>query len=143
MALVIKDRVKETTITTGTGTLTLAGALSGFEAFSEIGDGNNTYYACTDGVDFESLLPLLHGTSSKHYSEIYGAYKNRQRMITKGDWKLLRYPSSGTERLFNLKKDPNEMKDLAGNPEYASKMKEMRAALSKLSAKLDDPLTKN
>jgi hypothetical protein len=53
MAFVIKDRVKETTTTTGTGTLTLAGALNGFDAFSEIGDGNNTYYACTDGADFE------------------------------------------------------------------------------------------
>ena len=53
MAFVIKDRVKETTTTTGTGTLTLAGALNGFDAFSEIGDGNNTYYACTDGTDFE------------------------------------------------------------------------------------------
>ena len=53
MAFVIKDRVKETRTTTGTGTLTLAGALNGFDAFSEIGDGNNTYYACTDGTDFE------------------------------------------------------------------------------------------
>jgi hypothetical protein len=53
MAFVIKDRVKETTTTTGTGTLTLAGALTGFDAFSEIGDGNNTYYACTDGTNFE------------------------------------------------------------------------------------------
>jgi len=53
MAFVIKDRVKETTTTTGTGTLTLAGALNGFDAFSEIGDGNNTYYACADGTDFE------------------------------------------------------------------------------------------
>ena len=53
MAFVIKDRVKETTTTTGTGTLTLAGALNGFDAFSEIGGGNNTYYACTDGTDFE------------------------------------------------------------------------------------------
>jgi len=53
MALVIKDRVKETTTTTGTGTLTLAGALSGFDSFAEIGDGNTTYYSCTDGTDFE------------------------------------------------------------------------------------------
>ena len=53
MALVLKDRVKETTTTTGTGTYTLAGAVTGFEAFSEIGDGNTTYYACTDGTDFE------------------------------------------------------------------------------------------
>jgi len=48
MALVIKDRVKETTTTTGTGTLTLAGAAGGFQAFSAIGDGNTTYYAITD-----------------------------------------------------------------------------------------------
>ena len=53
MALVIKDRVKETTTTAGTGTLTLAGALAGFDSFAEIGDGNTTYYSCTDGADFE------------------------------------------------------------------------------------------
>ena len=53
MALVLKDRVKETTTTTGTGTYTLAGAVTGFEAFSSVGDGNTTYYACTDGTDFE------------------------------------------------------------------------------------------
>jgi len=53
MALVLKDRVKETTSTTGTGTYTLAGAETGFEAFSSIGNSNTTYYCCTDGVDFE------------------------------------------------------------------------------------------
>jgi len=53
MALVIKDRVKETTVTTGTGTLTLAGALAGFDSFAAIGNGNTTYYSCTDGTDFE------------------------------------------------------------------------------------------
>jgi len=54
MPLVLKDRVKETTTTTGTGTYTLAGALTGFEAFSQVGDGNTTYYTCTDGNDFET-----------------------------------------------------------------------------------------
>ena len=44
MALVIKDRIKETATTTGTGTFTLGGAVSGFQAFSEIGNGNTTYY---------------------------------------------------------------------------------------------------
>ena len=53
MALVLKDRIKETTSTSGTGTYTLAGAETGFEAFSTIGNGNTTYYCCTDGTDFE------------------------------------------------------------------------------------------
>lgn len=44
MAFVIKDRVRETTATTGTGTVTLAGAVSGYQAFSAIGNGNTTYY---------------------------------------------------------------------------------------------------
>ena len=48
MALVINDRVKETTTTTGTGTLNLAGAVTGFETFvAGVGDGNTTYYAIT------------------------------------------------------------------------------------------------
>ena len=44
MALVVKDRVNETSTTTGTGTFTLAGAVTGFQTFAAIGDGNTTYY---------------------------------------------------------------------------------------------------
>lgn len=45
MALVLKDRVKETTTTVGTGNFQLQGAASGFRPFNDIGDGNFTYYA--------------------------------------------------------------------------------------------------
>lgn len=48
MALVVKDRVKETSTTTGTGTITLAGSSIGFQSFSVIGDGNTTYYAISN-----------------------------------------------------------------------------------------------
>lgn len=42
--IIVKDRVKETSSTTGTGTFTLSGAVSGFQSFAAIGDGNITYY---------------------------------------------------------------------------------------------------
>ena len=53
MALVVADRVQETTATTGTGTITLAGAVSGFQSFATIGDGNTTYYCVTSGTAWE------------------------------------------------------------------------------------------
>jgi hypothetical protein len=48
MALVVKDRVQETTTTVGTGTVTLGGAVLSFQTFAAIGDGNTTYYAIVD-----------------------------------------------------------------------------------------------
>jgi hypothetical protein len=54
MALIVKDRVQETSTTTGTGTFTLAGATSGFQTFSSaIGNGNTTYYAIVGGTQWE------------------------------------------------------------------------------------------
>ncbi|CAB4164619.1 hypothetical protein UFOVP830_57 [uncultured Caudovirales phage] len=53
MALVLKDRVRETSTTTGTGTLTLAGAVAGFQSFSSVGTGNTTYYSIVLSPDWE------------------------------------------------------------------------------------------
>jgi hypothetical protein len=50
MALVIKDRVKENTNTTGTGAVTLTGAFSGYQAFSTLGNANTTYYTIASQV---------------------------------------------------------------------------------------------
>jgi len=53
MALTLADRVQETTTTTGTGTVTLAGAVVGYQSFSTIGNGNTTYYTITSNFDWE------------------------------------------------------------------------------------------
>ena len=48
MAFVIADRVQETTTSTGTGTITLAGAVTGFQSFAAVGNGNTTFYTIAD-----------------------------------------------------------------------------------------------
>lgn len=54
MALVLRDRVKETTTTTGTGTYNLAGTSTGFRTFAAaVGNANSTYYVVEDGTDWE------------------------------------------------------------------------------------------
>lgn len=50
MALIVKDRVQETSTTVGTGTLALGGAVLGFQSFAAIGNGNTTYYAINDPI---------------------------------------------------------------------------------------------
>ena len=67
MALVINDRVKETSTTTGTGAIALGGAVSGFETFaSGIGNSNTTYYAIhNQGTsEWEVGYGTLDGTSA-------------------------------------------------------------------------------
>ena len=67
MALVINDRVKETTTTTGTGAVSLGGAVTGFETFAAgIGNSNTVYYciAHQDQAEFEVGLGTLNGDSS-------------------------------------------------------------------------------
>lgn len=52
--LLLSDRVKETSSTTGTGTLSLGGAVTGFQTFVDgIGDGNTTYYVIDNGSEWE------------------------------------------------------------------------------------------
>jgi hypothetical protein len=48
MALVLADRVQETTTTTGTGSVTLLGAVTGYQSFAVIGNGNTTFYTIAD-----------------------------------------------------------------------------------------------
>jgi len=67
MALVINDRVKQTTTTTGTGTVTFASAVTGFETFAQgIGNSNTTYYAIFNGgtAEFEVGLGTLNSDST-------------------------------------------------------------------------------
>jgi hypothetical protein len=64
MALIVKDRVQEISTTVGTGTLTLGGAVLGFQSFAAIGDANTTYYAIVDPVTYDWEVGIGTYTSS-------------------------------------------------------------------------------
>ena len=92
MALVIKDRVKETTTTTGTGTYTLAGAVTGFETFTtNLSNSDTTYYCCTDGTNFEVGLGTFTSSGTTLARTTILASSNSDSAV---NW------SSGTRTIF-------------------------------------------
>lgn len=64
MALIVKDRVRETTTSTGTGSVVLAGAATGYQAFSVIGNGNTTYYTIAGGSEWEVGIGTYNSSSN-------------------------------------------------------------------------------
>jgi hypothetical protein len=91
MALVVKDRVQETSTTTGTGTFTLGGAVTGFQSFSVIGNGNTTYYAIVGGSEWEVGLGTY--TSS-------GTTLSRDTVLESSNSGSLVNFSAGTKSVF-------------------------------------------
>jgi hypothetical protein len=91
MPLVVKDRVQETSTTTGTGTFTLAGAVSGFQSFSVIGNANTTYYAIVMGSEWEVGLGTY--TSS-------GTTLSRDTVLESSNSGSLVNFSAGTKNVF-------------------------------------------
>jgi len=67
MAHVLKDRVKETTTSTGTGTIDLAGASSGYQSFLTAGysDNDTVYYTVVNGDNWEVGVGTLSSTTTR------------------------------------------------------------------------------
>jgi hypothetical protein len=92
MALVLSDRIKETTTTTGTGTYTLGGAVTGFETFTtNLSNSDTTYYACSDGTDFEVGLGTFTSSGTTLARTTILASSNSNNAVS---W------SSGTRTIF-------------------------------------------
>lgn len=69
MAMIFAPRVKETTTTTGTGTYSLGGAVTGYQGFvAGIGNTNQTWYCCTDGTDWEIGIGVVTDASTDTFS---------------------------------------------------------------------------
>ena len=93
MAFVIADRVQETTTTTGTGTITLAGAVTGFQSFSAIGNGNTTFYTIADQSGSNWEVGVGTYTSS-------GTTLSRDTVLSSSNSGSLVNFSAGTKNVF-------------------------------------------
>ncbi len=94
-------------------------------------------------LEGKSLAPVIQGKTNKVRDTVFLAYKNLQRAVRRGRWKLLRYPQINRTQLFDLRKDPDETKDLADDPAYAGKVKELLAVMTEQQKLFGDsqPLT--
>ena len=93
MAFVLADRVKETTTTAGTGTMTLAGASTGYQSFAAIGDANTTYYTIAGQTGSEWEVGIGTYTSS-------GTTLARTTVISSSNAGSLVNFSAGTKDVF-------------------------------------------
>lgn len=91
-----------------------------------------------EGLDALSLKPVITGKQAKVRDVMFTAYKKVQRSIRDERWHLMIYPEVGVTQLFDLEKDPHELNNLAKNPEYAEKIKELTALMDTTRAKFGD-----
>lgn len=109
MALVVADRVKEITSTTGTGTYTLAGASPGFQSFADAAsDGDTFYYAAASATEWEVGLGTLGGTGSTVARTTILASSNSDTAVDWGSGNKYIYitlPADGTSARLALDVD--------------------------------------
>jgi len=99
-------------------------------------------------VETRSLAPLLQGVTDSHRPVVCQVYKDVQRMVTDGRWKLIRYygsgerPGVGTEgvQLFDLEEDPWELCDRSGEAECEERVGRLAAALEGWMREVGDPM---
>ena len=94
-------------------------------------------------LEGKSLAGIVQGTSAGVRDTILLAYKNVQRAVRRGQWKLIRYPEVNVTQLFDLEADPYETKNLADDPAQAERVKELMDVLAEEQKRFGDkaPLT--
>lgn len=89
---------------------------------------------------FHSLMPYINEDTESAYPTIYSSYLNLQRMVRTDQYKLIVYPKLNKILLFDLEKDPEELRDRAADPAYQGVKREMMALLVQQQLTLNDPL---
>ncbi len=90
-------------------------------------------------IESRSLVPALTGAGDGR-EVLCSVYMGCQRMVTDGRWKLIMYRVNGAERvqLFDLENDPDECRDVAGEPAHAARIAGLCARLEAWQAENGD-----
>ncbi len=95
-------------------------------------------------VESRSLYPLMHDKTPSVRDSLFFAYSNKkpQRGIRAGRWKLIKYNIKGnrTTQLFDLEEDPWEKKNLADDPAFSDRCKQMEKLLRSWMERSGDPV---
>ena len=95
-------------------------------------------FALPERLDGQSLMPLLRGEQAATRPTLFLAYSDVQRAVRDRRFKLIRYPQVDVTQLFDLENDPQETRNLAGEPAYGDQVRELRRALSSWQEALGD-----
>ena len=94
-------------------------------------------------MDGRSLKPVMDGKVKSIYPYIFGYFRNFQRMIRTEEWKLIHYPHLNRYQLFNIRSDPDELKDLSSDRQFAKIKSDLRQKLETWQRQQNDPVLKS
>ncbi len=93
-----------------------------------------------ESVEGRSLKPVIREEKNSVYSEIYGYFRDKQRMVRDQRWKLIHYPEIDRYQLFDLNKDPFEKNDLIGKDHHAQVVRHLQSLLAQKMKQWEVPL---
>jgi len=95
------------------------------------------------GLDGKNLKPIMQGQSSGVRDSLFLSYRDVQRAVRDQRYKLIRYPLVNVTQLFDLQTDPDELTNLANEPQQAQRIQLLTAEMQRWQKSLGDttPLT--
>lgn len=91
-----------------------------------------------EGNEGQSLVPVLAGKRAKGRDSIFTAYRTFQRAVRDDRWKLIVYPPLNRLQLFDLRDDPEEMKNLAGDKDRTAEVERLAKLMKHWQVQLGD-----
>jgi len=94
-----------------------------------------------EGIDGQSLEPVISGKLMGVRSSVFTAYRNTVRSVRTDEWKLIRYPERDYTQLFNLIEDPLELTDLSSDTTLTRVREQLYDLLEEWQEKTGDTIS--